>query len=244
MYKSRSRRIPRNGNHRVLRIYKSSAFSQNTAATSGRSSQVEAFSETPLSAPNAREKLAGSAAELFQRFGYARVSIRDITSSVDIPKGTFYNHFKSKEALASAILFQHFDALMEALGQSGNETAGARLRRHFESIAPSTRERGVSPLQLISTFSAESPALPSALATQIAEGVRLWNTKVAALISLAQAEGQLAAEQDPDLLASLFINCWQGAIIRAKCDPFALCDCLRLALDRVLGASGRSGRNE
>ena len=139
MYKSRSRRIPRNGNHRalrhrVLRIYKSSAFSQNTAATSSRSLQVEPSSETPLGAPNVREKLSGSAAALFQRFGYAHVSVRDITSSIDIPKGTFYNHFKSKEALASAILSRHFDELMEALGQSGSETAGARLRRHFESI--------------------------------------------------------------------------------------------------------------
>jgi TetR/AcrR family transcriptional repressor of nem operon len=220
-------------------MYKSGAFSQNTEALSSRSSQVEPFSETPLGAPNVREKLAGSAAALFQRFGYARVSIRDITSSIDIPKGTFYNYFKSKEALASAILSQHFDALMEDLGQSGSETAGARLRRHFESIAPSTREPGVSPLQLISTLSAEGPALPSALVLQIAEGVRLWNTKVVALISLAQAEGQIAAEEDPDLLASLFVNCWQGAMIRSKCDPSALCDCLRFALDRVLGASDR-----
>ena len=39
------------------------------------------------------------------------------------PKGTFYNHFKSKEALASAILSQHFDALMEALVQTGSETS-------------------------------------------------------------------------------------------------------------------------
>jgi len=191
-----------------------------------------------------REKLAGSAAALFQRFGYARVSIRDITSAVDVPKGAFYNHFKSKEALAAAILSQHFDALMEALGQSGSETAGARLRRHFESIAPSTREPGVSPLQLISTFSAEGPALPSGLVQQIGEGVRLWNTKVSALISLAQAEGQIAAEEDPDLLASLFINCWQGAMIRTKCDPSARCDCLRFALDRVLRASGRGRRTE
>jgi len=191
-----------------------------------------------------REKLFGSAAALFQRFGYVHVSIRDITSSIDIPKGTFYNHFKSKEALASAILSRHFDAIMEALGQSGRETTAARLRRHFESIAPSTREPGVSPLQLISTLAAEGPALPSALVLQIAEGVRLWNTKVAALISLGQAEGQIAGEEDPVLLASLFINCWQGAMIRAKCDPSALGDCLRLALDRVLGASGRGGRNE
>jgi TetR/AcrR family transcriptional repressor of nem operon len=187
-----------------------------------------------LSVPNVREKLAGSAAALFQRFGYARVSIRDITSSIDIPKGTFYNHFQSKEALASAILSQNFDAIMVALGQSGSVKAGARLRRHFQPIAPS-RKPGVSPLQLISTLSAEGPALPSTLILQIAEGVRLWNTTVAALISVARAEGQIAAEEDPGLLASLFINCWQGAAIRQKCDPSAPHDCLRFALERFLG---------
>ena len=189
-----------------------------------------------MSNPNVRKKLSSSAAVLFQRFGYAHVSVRDITSSIDIPKGTFYNHFKSKEALASAILFQHFDALMETLGQSGSETAGARLRRHFQSIAPSTQEPGPSPLVLISTLAAEGPALPSALALQIAEGIQLWNNKVAVLISLAQAKGQIDAEEHPDLLAALFINCWQGATIRSKCDPSAQCDCLQFALDRVLGA--------
>ena len=131
-----------------------------------------------MNAPNAREKLFASAAVLFQRFGYARVSIRDITSSVGIPKGTFYNHFRSKEALASAILSQHFNALLEALTQGGSETAGARLRRHFESIAPSTQEPRSSPLQVISTLAAEGPALPSALALQIAEGVRLWSNRL------------------------------------------------------------------
>jgi TetR/AcrR family transcriptional regulator, transcriptional repressor for nem operon len=190
-----------------------------------------------VSGPNARENLFASAAVLFQRFGYAHVSIRDITSSVGIPKGTFYNHFRSKEALASAILSQHFNALLETIAQAGGETAGARLRRHFESIAPSNQEPRPSPLQVISTLAAEGPALPSALALQIAEGIRLWSNKVAALISLAQAEGRIDAEENADLLAALFINCWQGAMIRSKCDPAAQWDCLRFALDRVLGAS-------
>ena len=101
-----------------------------------------------------------------------------------------------------------------------------------------------SPLLLISTLAAEGPALPSSLVQQIGEGVRVWSNKVAALISLAQAEGQINAKEDPDLLAALFINCWQGAMIRTKCDPSAECDCLRFALDRVLGGSGGGGRNE
>ena len=188
-----------------------------------------------MGASNVREQLSGSAAALFQRFGYAHVSIRDITSSIDIPKGTFYNHFKSKEALASAILSQHFDALMEALGQSGSETAGARLRRHFHSIAPSTQKPGVSPLQLISTLAAEGPALLSSLALKIAEGIRLWSDNVAGLILLGQAEGQIDGKDNSNLLAATLINCWQGAAIRHKCDPSAPHDCLRFALDRFLG---------
>ena len=42
---------------------------------------------------------------------------------------------------------------------------------------------------------------------------------------------------DPDLLAALFINCWQGAMIRTKCDPAAPCDCLRLAVGGLKGAN-------
>jgi hypothetical protein len=45
--------------------------------------------------------------------------------------------------------------------------------------------------------------------------------KIATLISLAQAEGQIDAEEAPDLLAALFINCWQGAAMGFKCDPSA-----------------------
>jgi TetR/AcrR family transcriptional repressor of nem operon len=191
----------------------------------------------PLSGPNARKKLSGSADALFQRFGYTGVSIRGITSSVDIPKGAFYNHFTSKEALASAVLSQRFDALLNTLSREGNESAGARLRRHFESIAPRSQEPKTSPLQLIITFAAEGPALPPALAQQIAEGIRLWSDNVAALISLAQGQQEIDDKENPDLLAALLINCWQGAMIRAKCDPAARWDCLRYALDLVL-ASG------
>jgi hypothetical protein len=46
--------------------------------------------------------------------------------------------------------------------------------------------------------------------------------------------------REPDLLATVFINCWQGAVIRIKCDPAAPCDSLRSAFDRVLSVSPRS----
>src|SRR5438876_11786479 len=106
----------------------------------------------PLRGQNAREKLATSAAALFQCFGYAGVSIRDITSSVDIPKGAFYNYFTSKEALASAVLSQDFVALLEPLIGAGSQSATARLWHYFEAIIPSRKTRSESPLLLICTL--------------------------------------------------------------------------------------------
>src|SRR5713226_19632 len=187
-----------------------------------------------VSGQNAREKLATSAAALFQRFGYAGVSIRDITSSVDIPKGAFYNYFTNKEALASAVLSQHFDALLEPL-IFGTQSATARLRDYFEAIIPSREARSESPLLLVCTLAAEGPALPSSLALKIAEGIRLWSDNVASLILLNQAEGQIDAKDNSNLLAAILINCRQGAAIRHKCDESARHDCLRFALDRFLG---------
>jgi hypothetical protein len=60
-------------------------------------------------------------------------------------------------------------------------------------------------------------------------------THYPALISLAQVQGQMGAEENPDLLAGILINCWRGAMIRDKCDPAARRDCLRLALDGNVG---------
>jgi hypothetical protein len=110
-----------------------------------------------LSAQNAREKLSGSAAALFQRFGYARVSIRDITSAVDIRKAPFITTSRVRKRLPRPY-FAAFQQALENLTEGGNETAEALFRRHFESLAP--QEGAASPLLLISTLAAEGRRFP------------------------------------------------------------------------------------
>ena len=47
----------------------------------------------------ARERLLNAADSLFRERGYERVGINEIIATADIAKATFYQHFKSKEAL-------------------------------------------------------------------------------------------------------------------------------------------------
>ena len=54
-----------------------------------------------------KERIFGTAVELFSQKGYSGVSVRDITRTVGINESSMYNHFKNKEALLGAI-FEYF----------------------------------------------------------------------------------------------------------------------------------------
>ena len=53
-----------------------------------------------------RSKIMREAAKLFQKKGILATSIQDIVNQSGISKGSFYNHFKSKEELAFYLIKQ------------------------------------------------------------------------------------------------------------------------------------------
>ena len=48
-----------------------------------------------------REQLLSAGVETLHRKGFNATSVQDITDAAGAPKGSFYNHFASKEALAA-----------------------------------------------------------------------------------------------------------------------------------------------
>src|SRR6266540_6204187 len=64
-----------------------------------------------------RERILEAASRLFREHGIAAVGLAKIMAEADLTVGTFYTHFKSKEAL-----------LQEALRQAWNETLEQALR--------------------------------------------------------------------------------------------------------------------
>ena len=52
---------------------------------------------------NTRNAILEAGTKPFIERGYNACSVQDITDAAGVPKGSFYNHFKSKEALAAEI---------------------------------------------------------------------------------------------------------------------------------------------
>lgn len=65
-----------------------------------------------------RERILAAAARLFREHGIAAVGLAKIMAEANLTVGTFYTHFKSKEALLQEALLQSQRARNEALRQA------------------------------------------------------------------------------------------------------------------------------
>src|ERR1700675_4247466 len=97
-------------------------------------------------ATNTREMLLLSAGKLFQEIGYPEASIHRIADAVSAPKGTFYNYFRSKEALASILVDRQFAAINQSFSLTVGESARDQLKQHFEFLATESPTVEVAPL--------------------------------------------------------------------------------------------------
>ena len=59
-------------------------------------------------------RLTQAGRDLFSRQGYNATGIQQITDHAGVPKGSFYNHFESKEVFAVAIIEQYAEHLQRS----------------------------------------------------------------------------------------------------------------------------------
>lgn len=76
-----------------------------------------------------RKELLDTALELFERVGYERASVGEITAMVGVAKGTFYHYFTSKQDLLEQLVTSWADELFAQLEVALRELDGDALRR-------------------------------------------------------------------------------------------------------------------
>jgi AcrR family transcriptional regulator len=89
-----------------------------------------------------RRLILATATELFQKDGFAGVTLDDIASVIEFSKGTIYNHFGSKEEIYASILVEHLNILLSCLkeaAKTGRNTL-ERLRNSMKAYVRFYRE--------------------------------------------------------------------------------------------------------
>ncbi len=171
-----------------------------------------------------RERLLEAGVRTLSKSGFNGCSVQDITDAAGVPKGSFYNHFESKEALGVAALERYWSdgacERLRVLGEAG-VSPRHRLQTYFEQAAADMAALDFTCGCLIGNMAAElsdhSPVISAKLSAILAG----WNRRMADCIGEAQAAGEIQSKADPDLLAAFVLNAWEGAILRARIEKGA-----------------------
>jgi TetR/AcrR family transcriptional repressor of nem operon len=170
----------------------------------------------PMPRPNVHDKLLAAAVKCFHAQGYQGTSIEDIADAAGVFKGSFYNHFRSKEALAVLVVGRYSDVFIASIALEGPPSAFQRLKNHFEWLAARNESTDFRHGCLMSNFSVEIYAAGKPLRRAVAEAFDRWFVGLAVLIRQAQDEGEIDRKQDPETLARFLANSWEGATIYSK----------------------------
>lgn len=165
---------------------------------------------------NVRDKLVAAGLELFHTKGYNACGVSDITDAAEVPKGSFYNHFKSKELLALAVLDLYQSLLgLDALKDKSKPPV-PRLRSLFKRYLTFQVKWQFARGCLLGNFGAELSSQSPLVRKALKNIFDRWRDAVAIVLQEAKERGDLAGRLDPQETARFLYNAWQGAVINSK----------------------------
>lgn len=154
----------------------------------------------------------------FHERGFNAAGVKDITDRAGVPKGSFYNHFESKEALAIVALERYGEGQRLEDLKDTSVAPLVRLRRHFEFLRDANAESGFAQGCLFGNFGTEITDHSEAIRAAVRQGLEHWAGLISGVLSEAQKEGTISAGLDPDATARFLLNAWEGTLIQARAD--------------------------
>jgi TetR/AcrR family transcriptional repressor of nem operon len=166
-----------------------------------------------------REHLLATGEELSMRLGFTAMGLTEILTTAGVPKGSFYHHFKSKEAFGEAMIQRYFDNYEQALRRHFNQPNGNQRQHLLSYYAQAITNFCNSQCHnacLAVKVSAEVSDLSEPMRHVLEKGTATVVKQLATAIEQGIAEGSLQVLQPPAVAAEIIYSLWLGASLRAK----------------------------
>ncbi|MGN9918765.1 TetR family transcriptional regulator C-terminal domain-containing protein [Micromonospora palomenae] len=171
-----------------------------------------------LARKSTREEIVTAALDRFHARGYNAAGVNDITQAAGVPKGSFYNHFDSKEALAIVALERYGAGLrLEDLADTSVPPV-QRIRAHFEFLRDEVVGHEYHRGCLYGNFGTEIVDHRDAIRDAVRDSLDEWASLIATTLVEAQRAGTIRADVDAEVTAGFLVNAWEGTLIRARTD--------------------------
>ena len=166
-----------------------------------------------------REKLIETGAAIIHRKGFNHTGIQEILSAAGVPKGSFYNYFRSKEDFGLQFI-DHFSAHFNQIArQTLEDISISPLNRiygfltAFMEYFESQNYEGGCP---IGNLAQEMGDISPAFRQKLRQAIDTMVDAYCQVLAAAQEDGKILKSLDIRDAARFIVASWHGAIIQMK----------------------------
>ena len=155
---------------------------------------------------------------LTARQGYAGVGLNELLKATDVPKGSFYHYFPSKEAYGCALLDDFVEKYRQDLSTTlldRTQSARARFLGYFAGWLQKQTGAVLQDRCLVVKLSAEVADLSPDMSRILRKGVEAIIASLSDTLDQGIAEGTIALLPDTKALAQSLYHQWLGASLVA-----------------------------
>ena len=151
--------------------------------------------------------------------GFSAVGLNEILATAQVPKGSFYHYFKSKEVFGEAMVESYVSdylARVDDLLKADGSPAAQRLMCYWKSWMTTDESQGAECNCLVVKLSGEVSDMSEAMRVALLRGTNLIIERLAGCLIEGGADGSLDAQSDAHHTAVTLYELWLGAALLSK----------------------------
>jgi TetR/AcrR family transcriptional repressor of nem operon len=151
--------------------------------------------------------------------GFNATGVEVILKQVNVPKGSFYNFFSSKEEFGLAIIDKYVadrGELFYPIFSDESLPPLERVRKSFETLIATFEGNDCSKGCLIGNLGQEMSDQFETVRQRLEQSLQNWTRGLSKLLLQAQKESTIPADMNTEKLAENLISSFQGALLHSK----------------------------
>lgn len=187
-----------------------------------------------------RARIIAEGARIVHLKGFHSAGVQEILRAADVPRGSFYFYFSSKEEFGLALIdyyMEYFLGRMDAHFRSSGSSPLTSLRAFFNEKLEDFRDAGFQGGCPIGNLAQEMGDLNEAFQSKLREALEQITERIAHCIRSAQEQNEIDPALDPLKTADFILNSWEGTLMRMKVanddEPLLVFD--RMVFEHLLG---------
>lgn len=166
-----------------------------------------------------KDEIVQAGLDIILTGGFNGTGIETILKQANVPKGSFYNFFSSKEEFGLAVIdlfLSEMGGLLQPFREDTSLPPLMRIRKSLEALITRFEDNNCSKGCLIGNLALEMSDQSEAFRQRLEDALQRWIGSIAAILEEARKEGALHIDVESVVLAENIVASFEGALLRAK----------------------------